>query len=117
MSFYQCATVAFVGKSLTAQGGQNPIEPAALGKPTIFGPNMGNFRDVVRIFLTGEGALQVRDEADLERSLAELLADPARRERLGAAAQRIVRANQGAVARTVEMMVEPLRDRGLYVAP
>jgi len=117
MNFYQCATVAFVGKSLSAQGGQNPIEPAALGKPTVFGPNMGNFRDVVRIFLARRGAIQVRDAAELERTFEALLADPARRERLGVTAQQIVRENQGAVARTVEMMVEPLRERGLYVAP
>jgi 3-deoxy-D-manno-octulosonic-acid transferase len=37
-AFYEVATVVFIGKSLTAQGGQNPIEPAALGKPIIFGP-------------------------------------------------------------------------------
>jgi len=117
MNFYQCATVAFVGKSLTAEGGQNPIEPAALGKATVFGPNMGNFRDVVRIFLARQAAVQVRDAAELERTFEALLADPARRERLGAAAQQIVRENQGAVARTVEMMVEPLAARGLYVAP
>jgi 3-deoxy-D-manno-octulosonic-acid transferase len=117
MNFYQCATVAFVGKSLAAEGGQNPIEPAALGKPVVFGPNMGNFRDVVRIFLSRQGAIQVRDAAELERTLEALLADPARRERLGATAQQIVRENQGAVARTVEMMVPPLSDRGLYVAP
>ncbi|MGH7976585.1 MAG: 3-deoxy-D-manno-octulosonic acid transferase, partial [Limisphaerales bacterium] len=41
--FYECATLVFVGKSLTAIGGQNPIEPGALGKPMVFGPNMQNF--------------------------------------------------------------------------
>jgi 3-deoxy-D-manno-octulosonic-acid transferase len=117
MNFYQCATVAFVGKSLAAEGGQNPIEPAALGKATVFGPNMGNFRDVVRIFLARQAAVQVRDAAELERTFEALLADPARRERLGATAQQVVRENQGAVARTVEMMVGPLAARGLYVAP
>ena len=49
--FYEHATVIFVGKSLTAAGGQNPIEPGALGKPMVFGPNMQNFADVVRAFL------------------------------------------------------------------
>ena len=117
MNFYQCASVAFVGKSLAAEGGQNPIEPAALGKATVFGPNMGNFRDVVRIFLARQAAVQVRDAAELEQTFEALLADPARRERLGATARQIVRENQGAVARTVEMMVGPLSARGLYVAP
>ena len=45
--FYEHATVIFVGKSLTAEGGQNPIEPGALGKAMVFGPNMQNFAEVV----------------------------------------------------------------------
>ncbi len=49
--FYEPATVVFVGKSLTAIGGQNPIEPGALGKAIVFGPNMQNFADITRAFL------------------------------------------------------------------
>jgi 3-deoxy-D-manno-octulosonic-acid transferase len=48
--FYEPATVVFVGKSLTAFGGQNPIEPGAQGKAIIFGPNMQNFTDITRAF-------------------------------------------------------------------
>ena len=55
--FYECATLVFVGKSLAAIGGQNPIEPGALGKPMVFGPNMQNFGDVTRNFLGQGGAL------------------------------------------------------------
>jgi 3-deoxy-D-manno-octulosonic-acid transferase len=109
MSFYKHATVVFVGKSLTAKGGQNPIEPAALGRATVFGPNMQNFRDVAHIFISQHGAVQVRNADDLERVLAELLADPAGREELGSAAQRIVSENRGAVARTVRMIVTGMR--------
>src|SRR6185312_13282740 len=66
--FYEHATVVFVGKSLTANGGQNPIEPAALGKPVVFGPNMQNFPDVVRIFLSQNAVVQVRDAEELEQA-------------------------------------------------
>jgi 3-deoxy-D-manno-octulosonic-acid transferase len=117
MSFYKHASVVFVGKSLTAKGGQNPIEPAALGKATVFGPNMQNFADVARIFVSQGGAIQVRDAEELERTLAELLADQARREELGNTAQRIVRENQGAVARTVEMIVQQFAKGDLYIVP
>ncbi len=115
--FYEHATVVFVGKSLTAKGGQNPIEPAALGKAVVFGPNMQNFADVVRIFLAQKGVVQVRDAAELEQAVAALLADPARRAELGANAQRIVRENQGAVERTVDMIVEHLEGEKHYVVP
>jgi 3-deoxy-D-manno-octulosonic-acid transferase len=115
--FYEHATVVFVGKSLTAKGGQNPIEPAALGKPVVFGPNMQNFADVVRIFLAQHGALQVRNAAELEETMAALLGDPARRAELGANAQKIVRENQGAVERTVDMIVDHLEGGKHYVVP
>ena len=44
--FYRLARVAFVGKSLVAEGGQNPLEPARLGCPVLFGPHMTNFADI-----------------------------------------------------------------------
>jgi 3-deoxy-D-manno-octulosonic-acid transferase len=113
--FYEQASVIFVGKSLTAEGGQNPIEPGALGKAMVFGPNMQNFADVARSFLARDGAVQVRDAAELERALAKLLGDPARREELGSNALKVVRENLGAIERTVEMIVEQLSGRDLYI--
>ncbi len=115
--FYECATVVFVGKSLTAIGGQNPIEPGALGKPMVFGPNMQNFGDVTRNFLGQGGALQVRDSEELEKMLGELLADEKWRAEMGQNALKVVRENLGAVERTVEMILENLKDSGIYFAP
>jgi 3-deoxy-D-manno-octulosonic-acid transferase len=115
--FYQVATVVFVGKSLTAAGGQNPIEPGALGKAMVFGPNMQNFAEVVRGLLAQEGAIQVPDAAALERVLGELLADPARRQTLGRNALKVVRENLGAIDRTVDMILKRLGDENPYVVP
>lgn len=115
--FYEHATVIFVGKSLTAEGGQSPIEPGALGKAMVFGPNMQNFTVETRNFLAADGAVQVRDAAELESVLAQLLADPARREQLGGNALKVVRENLGAVERTVDMIVEKLAPMGTYVRP
>jgi 3-deoxy-D-manno-octulosonic-acid transferase len=115
--FYEHATVVFVGKSLTAVGGQNPIEPGALGKPMVFGPNMQNFADVTRSFLAQNGAVQVRDPENLEKTIADLLADENRRAELGRNALKVVSQNLGALERTVEMILEQLRARGIYVTP
>ncbi len=115
--FYQHATVIFVGKSLAAQGGQNPIEPGELGKAMVFGPNMQNFSDVVRIFLARDGAAQVKNADELTLVLEDLLSNPSRREQLGRNAVAVVRENQGAIERTVDMIVGHLADRNLYVAP
>jgi len=115
--FYELATVVFVGKSLTAKGGQNPIEPAALGKAVVFGPNMQNFADVVEIFRKRDAAVQVQDAAELEVVFGELLTNQARREQLGGNALQVVRENLGAVDRTVEMILKGVEKSGIYIAP
>jgi len=110
--FYEQAALVFVGKSLTAKGGQNPIEPAALGKAMVFGPNMQNFASVTRAFLAGRGAIQVRTAVELEQTLAQLLADDAMRAGLGGRARRVFEDNLGATRRTVEMILET--GRGVF---
>jgi 3-deoxy-D-manno-octulosonic-acid transferase len=113
--FYDHATVIFVGKSLAAEGGQNPIEPAAAGKPVVFGPNMQNFAEVTRNFLVRDAAVQVQNAAELEQKLAELLANENRRAELGRNAVKVVRENLGAIDRTVDMMVKHLDNGEIYI--
>ena len=114
--FYEHATVAFIGKSLTASGGQNPIEPCAFGKATVFGPNMQNFADVVSLFLEQDAVIQVRDVKELELTLGQLLTNPARREQLGRNGIAVVRQNLGATNRTLEIIIDAIKDSGVYVA-
>lgn len=114
--FYERANVIFVGKSLQAHGGQNPIEPGAMGKPMVFGPNMENFAAIADTFVRQGGAVQVRNAAQLEEALAELLSDPGRSAELGRCALRVVQENQGAIERTVDMVVEKLKGEGLHIS-
>ncbi len=44
---YGVAAVAFVGGSLVARGGHNPLEPARFGVPVLVGGSFENFREVV----------------------------------------------------------------------
>lgn len=113
--FYEHATVIFVGKSLTAEGGQNPIEPAALAKPVVFGPNMQNFSDVVRSFLAGDGAMRVQNAVELEKAFAKLLGDEELRNQLGSNALKVVRENLGAVDRTVDVILQGLSGKEIYI--
>jgi 3-deoxy-D-manno-octulosonic-acid transferase len=108
-SFFAVATVVFMGKSITAQGGQNPIEPAALGRAIVFGPFMQNFRAVVGELLAAKGAVQVADETELAAKIPVLLGDLEMREALGAAARGVVVANKGATQRTADWLGQTLR--------
>lgn len=101
MSFYAAAEVVFVGKSLCAHGGQNPIEPALFGKAIVVGPNMENFPSVMDDFLSAEALRQVPDVQALGKTVAELLADPAACARLGQAARRVVESHRGVIAAMV----------------
>jgi len=109
--FYQAATVVFIGKSITARGGQNPIEPAALGKAMIYGPNMQNFRAVTAALNNADAALQVRNETGLEVALTALLGDESRRAEMGQNALDVVRKNQGATPRTTKMIARAVLSR------
>ncbi len=106
--FYEYASLIFVGKSLTAEGGQNPIEPGALGKAMVFGPNMQNFLQIADLLVKRDAAIQVQNAAELETTFARLLADKNRCETLGKNAQQVVRENLGAMERTVEMILNKL---------
>jgi 3-deoxy-D-manno-octulosonic-acid transferase len=106
--FYEHATAVFVGKSLTAEGGQNPIEPGALGKPMVFGPNMQNFAAISKLLVERDGAVQVQDHTELERALEKILADEQHAAALGTNALAVVNENLGAIERTVEMILSHL---------
>jgi 3-deoxy-D-manno-octulosonic-acid transferase len=115
--FYELADVVFVGKSLMAEGGQNPIEPAALGKAVVFGPHMENFTDIARAFLAAQAVVQVADAEELEQAFGELLAAAPRRAVMGSTARAVVADNLGAVTRTVQMILPFLEQRGMHVLP
>ena len=105
MGFYACATVIFVGKSLTEHGGQNPIEPALYGKPVVVGPNMENFAEVIADFRAAQAVVEVNTPDALTSAMARLLADPAERARLGERAAAVVATRRGAIDRSVDRIL------------
>jgi 3-deoxy-D-manno-octulosonic-acid transferase len=98
---YRLATLVFVGGSFTHRGGQNILEPAAQGRPVLFGPHMENFHDSVQV-LVGRGGIQVNDPDHLYRILSELLSRPETISALGDLAQAAVRQVSGASSRNVD---------------
>lgn len=101
---YRLADVVFIGGSLVPTGGHNLIEPAAFSKPILVGPHMENFQEVLETFRRSYAVVQVRDEAELEQRLGDLLKDPYTRTWLGRNARKVIRENQGSVKRTTEII-------------
>ena len=105
----QLADLVFVGKSLPPHTeGQTPVEAAALKKPILFGPGMGNFRMIARDLLARHAAREVADAAALTTAASELLGDSGRRGQLAAAAGEWRRENAGAADRTLAIIREEL---------
>src|SRR5205807_4097820 len=102
--WYGIATIVFVGKSLTAQGGQNPVEPIMAGKPVVFGPHMENFASLAKALVLKKGAIQVRDADSLEMTIAGLLRDGDARERLLENALDVLSKHYGATARAAALI-------------
>ena len=104
--WYGIATVAFVGKSLTAHGGQNPVEPVVAGVPVIFGPNMENFARLAQELVAKKGAIEVHDAVSLERAIQDLLADSGARRSLVENAEEVISQHRGATARTARLIAD-----------
>ncbi|PYL69655.1 MAG: hypothetical protein DMF28_02465 [Verrucomicrobia bacterium] len=104
--WYGIATVVFIGKSLTAHGGQNPVEPILAGKPVVFGPHMENFATLADMLVSKKGAVQVQDVNSLEQTLADLLHDSEARQRLVQSAHEVLSEHQGATARAAALISE-----------
>lgn len=104
---YSLASIAVIGGSFLPFGGHNPLEPAALGKAIIFGPEMFNFKEVARLFLRQNAARQC-DTSELGTALIELLSDNDACKILGQRAAATLRENQGAARSTLRLMLSEL---------
>jgi 3-deoxy-D-manno-octulosonic-acid transferase len=101
---YAVGTVVFVGGSFVPIGGHNILEPAAHRKAILFGPHMHNFHQIAAVLLEAGGAQQVQTPDSLSLAMIGLLQDSEHRRVLGDAAYRVLRQNQGALERNVQLI-------------
>jgi 3-deoxy-D-manno-octulosonic-acid transferase len=112
---YAAADLAFVGGSLVRTGGQNLLEPCAVGVPVLFGPHMFHFEEISALVLERGAGRQVQDEQELVAAALLYFEQPALRAAAARAAQQLVIDNRGALGRTLELMSETLRRRDALV--
>lgn len=101
MTWYACADAAFVGGSIGEEGGHNALEPAALGIPVLFGPNMANAREIADQLLDSNAARETGDQHQFTQMAQQILTDGVMRDSMGQAGQRLIEENRGALNLTL----------------
>jgi 3-deoxy-D-manno-octulosonic-acid transferase len=109
---YSLADVVVIGRSFGVLHGSDMMEPAALGKPVVVGPRVGDFQSTADALLAGDAMVQV-NAAGLADAIRALLADPARREQLAENARAVIAREQGATARNAAYIRAVLQDYSL----
>ncbi|WP_421853701.1 lipid IV(A) 3-deoxy-D-manno-octulosonic acid transferase [Oricola sp.] len=110
--YLRLTTIAFVGKSLTGEGGQNPLEPAKLGVAILSGPNVSNFAGVYESLAEVRGVRIVTDEAILAKAVHHLISQPNACEAMARAGGRVIAEMEGALDSTwqaLDPFIYPLR--------
>jgi 3-deoxy-D-manno-octulosonic-acid transferase len=103
-AYYSACDLAFIGGSLQPLGGQNLIEPAALGKPVIVGEHTFNFAQATEDCIRQGGAVRVANSDALMQQVTRLLADSEARDAMGAHALTFANSHRGATARTIALL-------------
>lgn len=98
--YLRMGQIAFVGRSMTAEGGQNPLEPAMLGCAVLTGPKHANFEEIYGRFCQARAARVVRDEVMLAKAVHYLLGNPAICAAMARAGQGVIAGMEGALDRT-----------------
>ena len=106
-NLYALADVAFVGGSLVRAGGHNPLEPASVAKPILFGPHTDDFRWICQTLEKAGGAIRVHDADQLAARVVHLIENQADRRRVGRCAYGVFAKHRGAVERTLAVIDAP----------
>ena len=105
-AFYKSAAVTYVGGGFNPRfGGHNILEPAAVGKPVLFGKFMNNFEEEAKLLRQSKGGLQLQNIEDIYNVLNHLLRNSDERQKLGQSVEKTVKANGGALSRNIELIL------------
>jgi len=101
---YSLAKIAFVGGSLVSKGGHNPIEPASMGMPVLFGPHMEDFSEIAQSLMDCDGGKAVQNEDELVQTLKSLLNSPESRKNNGLSAKHVVDSHRGVIDKHLNLI-------------
>ena len=107
--FFGACDVAFVAGSLVDIGGHNILEASALGIPTIVGPHVSNFKDIIKDAVSCGACIQIEDQQSLVDNIELLLTDNERYQQMADASLALIKNNRGALDKTLDQLA-PLLD-------
>ncbi|MBI5883052.1 MAG: DUF374 domain-containing protein [Elusimicrobia bacterium] len=100
-AWYAFASVCFVGGTLVPVGGHNLLEPAAHGKPSVFGPHTFHTEQSALALARSGGGVRVRGPEELAAAFGKLLAEPEFSRKAGEKARETLAGLQGGIERTL----------------
>ncbi len=104
---YATGRVAYVGGGFGRAGLHSVLEPAALGRPVVFGPSYERSRAAADLIGEG-GAVAVTGSPDLVDTLERWLRDDERASAIGARALGYIEGHRGAAHRTAQILARYL---------
>lgn len=110
-SCYSMAEVVFIGGTLVAEGGHNPLEAARAGIPVVFGPHMEDFEEIAAELIRCGGAVQVESVASLSIVVQQILCDPTLHNSMAGAALQCIHKNRGVVGRHIDKITDLLAQK------
>lgn len=110
---YALADITFVGGSLVACSGHNPLEPAAWAKPILFGPDMRDFMSISAALESRGAAVTVQNADTFYANVSALLSAPEKMHDMGQVSLSVFLANGGAVEKILALTARflPRKDR------
>jgi 3-deoxy-D-manno-octulosonic-acid transferase len=105
--FYRLAPFCFIGGTLVALGGHNPLEPAILNCAILAGPYRASAANAYEAILKAQGFGDVASSGDIARRAAQILSDTEMARNAGLAAAAGAATQAGAMSRTIAVLDAP----------
>ncbi|WP_460311484.1 3-deoxy-D-manno-octulosonic acid transferase [Aliiglaciecola aliphaticivorans] len=101
---YHYADFAFIGGSIAVRGGHNPLEAAVAGIPTMMGNSTHNNPVICEALKTSGNLFSVNSSEDVVQTVRHWLIDENARIAAGQKGYDVVKANKGALQRTIALI-------------
>ncbi len=104
LSYYANAKAVVMGGTFGDTGGQNLIEPCAVGVPVALGPSTYNFQQAAEEAIAAGAAVRVQDARDALTQVLDWVTDEQMRKHASAQALHFVAKHRGATERTLALL-------------